>query len=74
MLFPNTIKLSSGEILTGRLWRKDHTLFSQLPFYSDIVRMDEIGEPLQVALSQSRSEEWYRGILIVSDVPIISLF
>jgi hypothetical protein len=35
---------SSGQILTGRLWRIDN--LNDLPFYSDIPRMDDIAEGL----------------------------
>lgn len=72
MLFLNTIKHSSGEVLTGRLWRKESTLFSNLPFHSNILRMDEIGGPLQEALSNCSSEEWQSAVLVVSNVTIIN--
>jgi hypothetical protein len=49
----NTIKDSNGELLTGRCWRMNHTVFKKLPFYSDISRMDEIARPLEKALVES---------------------
>ena len=55
----NTVK--NGETLTGRLWWKNHSFFNDLPFYSNIPRMDDIAIPLQQALSESS----YYFLLIV---------
>lgn len=66
MLYPNTIKHSSGEILTGKLWRRDNPLFNRLPFHSDIPGVNEIGGWLEEALSQ---KEGYKAILVVSNIP-----
>lgn len=63
MLYPNTIKHSSGDILTGKLWRKDNPLFYRLPFHSNIAGVNEIGGWLEEALSP---EEEYKAILVVS--------
>jgi len=73
MLFLNTIKNSSGEVLTGKLWRQESSLFSNLPFHSNIMGMDEITRPLQEALSISMSEEWHNKLLVVSKVLMTSI-
>jgi hypothetical protein len=72
MLFLNTIKNSSGEVLTGKLWRQESSLFSNLPFHSNIMGMDEITRPLQEALSICMSEEWHNELLVVSKVFLIT--
>jgi hypothetical protein len=56
---------SNGEILTGRLWRKNHSFFKNLPFYSDIPRMDEIASTLQNALGERCLEGCYGALLLV---------
>lgn len=63
----NTIKNSNGEILTGKLWRKSHRFFADLPFYTEIPRMDEIAGPLQSALSEVGQEGCYMATLVVRD-------
>ena len=68
MSLQNTIKHSNSEILTGRLWRKDHSSFKSLPFYSDIPRMDEIAPPLQKALGIESLEGCYRTLLVVREL------
>ena len=73
MLFLNTIKNSSGEVLTGKLWRQESSLFSNLPFHSNIMGMDEITRPLQEALSISMSKEWHNKLLVVSKVLMTSI-
>ena len=73
MLFLNTIKNSSGEVLTGKLWRKESSLFSNLPFHSTIMGMDKITRPIQEALSISMSEEWHNELLVISNVLITSI-
>lgn len=60
----NTVKHSNGETLTGRLWRKDHSFFFKLPFYSEILRMDRIVVPLQEATWESS----YKSLLIVRSI------
>jgi hypothetical protein len=66
MAYRNTTKHSSGEILTGRLWRKDQSFFKDLPYYSDVPRLDEIAGPLQGALGERGREGCYGALLIVS--------
>jgi hypothetical protein len=61
----NKIRLSNGDILTGRLWRNGHSFFKDLPFYSSIPRMDEMAGPLEAALDDGR-ESSYKGVLVVS--------
>jgi hypothetical protein len=65
MSLKNTVKCSNGEILTGRLWRKDHPFFNDLPFYSNIPRLDEIAGPLEKAFGGGNLEGCYRGLLVV---------
>lgn len=66
----NTIKNTDGEILTGRLWRKDHPFFKFFPFYTNIPRMDEIGAPLQKALGGRSQEGCYGALLVVRRLSI----
>ena len=66
MTFQYTTKHSSGEILTGRLWRNDN--LNALPFYTDISRMDSISGPLLVALSGSNFEGSFGNLLMVSSL------
>jgi hypothetical protein len=66
MLFQNTTKHSSGEILTGKLWRKDHPFLNQLPFHSGIPRMDDLAGPLKKALVGGVGEECFVALLVVS--------
>jgi len=61
----NTVIHSNGQLLTGKLWRMDHPFFNDLPFYSDILRMDNIGEELRRSLSM---DEWYGVMLVVSNL------
>ena len=64
-MLSNTIKHSSGEVLTGKLWRKDHAFFKDLPFYSNIPRMEEMGQPLEDGLSQGSGDDWCNMSLVV---------
>jgi hypothetical protein len=66
----NTVKNSNGELLTGKLWRKNHELFNDLPFHTDIPRMDEIAGPLQKALEEGSLEVSYRALLVVRPLSI----
>jgi hypothetical protein len=61
----HTVKHSSGADLTGKLWRKDNPSFCDLPFYSNIPRMDEMAESLGVALCHGDGEELFKKLLIV---------
>lgn len=55
MSIHNTVIHPSGEILTGRLWREDHhSFFNNLPFYTNIPRMDDMAGPLMGALDDDR--------------------
>lgn len=65
MSFPYLAKDSNGDVLTGRLWRLAHSFFRQLPFYSDILRMDYIARPLQEALSKGSEVGDFSGLLMV---------
>jgi len=60
-----TFELPNGQLLTGKLWRKDHPFFNELPFYSDLPRTDEIGASLG---RTTISEEWYGSLLVVSNL------
>jgi len=70
MSLQNTVKCSNGEILTGKLWRKQHSFFHDLPFYSDVLRMDEIAGPLQKALGDVSQEGCYKALLVVKQLSI----
>lgn len=65
MMLSNTVKHSTGELLTGKLWRKDHSFFKDLPFYSNIPRMEEMAGPLEDGLSQGAGDDWYNALLVV---------
>lgn len=62
---PNTIQLSNGQILTGRLWRNQHPFFKNLPFFSDIPRKDEMAGPLEAAFNDD-GKSYYKELLVVS--------
>jgi hypothetical protein len=66
----NTILNSNGEILTGKLWRKGHSFFNALPFYSNIPRMEEMVEPLKITLSEDGKQGCFYELLVVR-FPII---
>jgi hypothetical protein len=57
----NKVKLSTGEILTGKLWRKEHEVIRQLPFYSNIAGMDDLSAPFEAA----SQEGTFHALLIV---------
>jgi hypothetical protein len=63
---PNTVSNSNGEILTGRLWRKNHQFFTKLPFYCNVLRMDDVAKALGRVFGDSVEEECYKALLIVS--------
>ena len=65
-MFPNTVRDSTGEILTGKIWRKCHGFFKDLPFYSNIPRMDEMAVSLLGALSEDGLEKFWVAVLVVS--------
>ena len=65
MSIHNTVIHSSGEILTGRLWRKEHRpFFNDLPFFSNIPRMDDMAGPLMDAFDDGRGR-CYKALLTV---------
>jgi len=65
MSLQHTIRLSDGQLLTGRLWRKSHSFFNNLPFFSDIPRMDEMAGPLETALADNGGG-YFNDLLVVS--------
>ena len=65
-MFSNTIRDSTGEILTGKIWRKHHGFLKDLPFYSNIPRMDEMAPSLLGALGEHRLEKVCVEVLVVS--------
>lgn len=65
-MFPNTIKDSNGQILTGKLWRKRHGFLKDLPFHSNVPRMEEMAESLLEALRKAGSEKSRMDVLVVS--------
>jgi hypothetical protein len=65
-MFPNIIRDSTGEILTGKIWRKRHGFFASLPFYSNIPRMEEMEGSLLAALGQQGSQSFAVSLLVVS--------
>jgi hypothetical protein len=65
-MFENTVKDSSGTILTGKIWRKNHGFFKDLPFYSNIPRMEEMDVSLLGAIGQHGSETFGTKLLVVS--------
>jgi hypothetical protein len=69
----NTIKDCDGQILTGRTWRKHHAFIKDLPFYSDIPRMDDMAESLQGAVRQATLQTSGMALLVVSRHKSVSL-
>jgi hypothetical protein len=66
MSFDYTTTHSSGEVLTGRLWRKDH--LNDIPFHSNIPRMDDIEGPLLGTMGEDGKEGC--ALLLVSCLAI----
>jgi hypothetical protein len=62
----NTIKISSGDLLTGKLWRKSHPFFNDLPFHCDVARMDEIAGTLEKVFREGSLVGTYTELLLVS--------
>jgi hypothetical protein len=60
----HTVKLPNGQLLTGKLWRKEHPFFNDLPFYSNIARADDIGDALGGLICL---DDWYGSLLLVSN-------
>jgi hypothetical protein len=56
----NTVIHSNGEVLTGRLWRKDHVFLHTLPFHSNIAAEDDLA-----ALLESFPDGLFKNLLIV---------
>jgi hypothetical protein len=59
----NTITHSTGEVLTGRLWRKEHSFFPSLPFYSNIPRIDDMTEALKTPQAEDNGP--FNALLLV---------
>jgi hypothetical protein len=59
----HTVIAPNGEVLTGKTWRKQHSFFNDLPFYTNIPRMDKLAGPLQIALGD---DGCHRTLLVVS--------
>lgn len=70
MSLSNIVKHSNGEVLTGKLWRHHHSFFNDLPYYSNIPRMDELVGPLQSALNEVDKEGCYGPLLVVSQLTL----
>jgi hypothetical protein len=64
-----TKRYADDKILTGKLWRKHHPYFNDLPFYSDITRTEELAESLEKGLSQ---EGCYKSLMVVRLLVIYS--
>jgi hypothetical protein len=62
MALMNKITLSNGEILTGKLWRKQHSFFKDLPFYSNVPRVDDMA----LVLEKDIGEGSFQMLLMVS--------
>jgi hypothetical protein len=69
MLRNTTKRYTDDEILTGKIWRKHHPFFNNLPFYSDITRTEELADSLEKALSQ---EGCYKRLMVVRLLAIYS--
>lgn len=69
----NTAKDSNGEILTGKLWRKGHPFFHGLPFRSNIPRMDDMKESLEISLGECQGGS-YKLLLVVSFLFFVNAF
>jgi len=65
LLQTNTVIHSNGKILTGKLWRKTHSFFKDLPFYSNIPRMDGLVGPLANAGSEDDGNRHFLELLRV---------
>ena len=63
----NTVRTATGAILTGQLWRKDQEFVQQLPFYSNLPRMEEMAGPLEGAFGDP--EGITKALLIVRSFP-----
>lgn len=71
MFVTNTVKHSSGQVLTGKLWRKEHPFLSDLPFHSSILQMDAMGEGLETALDPSSVDKGHGALLVVRKTHLI---
>ena len=65
MSLQNIVRDSNGEILTGKLWRRQHLFFNELPFYSSIPRKDELEGSLKEALREVGQVGFYAKLLLV---------
>ena len=62
-----TVKDSSGKVLTSRLWKQQHIFFNELPFYSNIPRLDEMAGALVGALGHQGLENFCMDVLVVRE-------
>ena len=65
MSLQNIVRDSNGEILTAKLWRRQHPFFNDLPFYSSIPRKDELEGSLKEALREVGQVGFYAELLLV---------
>jgi hypothetical protein len=61
----NTVINLNGEILTGKLWRKDLSFFNTLPFYTNIPMLDNITGPLEKVFGDVSQEGGSGALLVV---------
>jgi hypothetical protein len=73
MFVQNTVKHPSGEILTGKIWRKEHHFLKNLPFYSGIPQMDAMDKSLEDALDKSYVSDLYKVLLVVCKLSSVFL-
>ena len=69
-MLTNTITDLTGQILTGKIWRRRHTFFNNLLFYSNILCMADMAESLQGALSRPSLEKHCMEVLLVSQTQL----
>jgi hypothetical protein len=69
----NTVVLPNGQFLTGRIWRNGIQLFQNLPFYSNINRMEELAGHIVDADDDGR-DGCYKALLVVRSLPIAAFW
>jgi hypothetical protein len=74
---PHTIKLSNGDLLTGHSWRQDNTIFTALPFNTNVVcakdHMDNALRPL-FDLAKVECNGQVKSALMVCKKPFLLAF